>query len=115
MESATERSERKRQREKQRRSDLAAAFDALANTLLQIEPGMASGRRSHPSGPDTSDTDNADMVGQSSITRLDLIAETVEGIRRLHDENLRLKAALIARGGQSAVDDALQVRIDGSA
>jgi hypothetical protein len=102
MESATERSERKRQREKQRRSDLAAAFDALANTLLQIEPGMASGRRSHPSG-------------QSSITRLDLIAETVEGIRRLHDENLRLKAALIARGGQSAVDDALQVRIDGSA
>ena len=112
MESATERSERKRQREKQRRSDLASAFDVLANILLEVEPGTdqegvgQDGRKS--SVHDSGELDHADPAGQT-ITRLDLIGETVEAIRRLHTENTKLKSALKARGGQAAVDEALQV------
>ena len=114
MESAAERSERKRQREKQRRSDLASAFDVLANILLQIEPrsdeaGIGQeGRKS--SVQDSGETDHSDSGGQN-ITRLDLIGETVEAIRRLHSENTKLKSALMARGGQVALEEALQVRV----
>jgi hypothetical protein len=118
MESATERSERKRQREKQRRSDLASAFDMLASVLLQIEPGaeekgiVRAGRQVHLN--DTSEADHSEQGGQN-ITRLDLISETVDAIRRLHAENGKLKNALKARGGQAAVEEALQVRLSSSA
>ena len=113
MESAVERSERKRQREKQRRSDLASAFDVLANILLEVEPGADEegiGQGSRKSSVhDSGEIDHTDPAGQT-ITRLDLIGETVEAIRRLHTENTKLKNALKARGGQAAVDEALQVR-----
>lgn len=118
MESATERSERKRQREKQRRSELASAFDVLANMLLQIEPGadVKTAACSRVGGSnllqDSSEADLSDLSGQN-ITRLDLISETVEAIRRLHTENVKLKAALKAQGGQAAVDEALKVSWNG--
>ncbi|GKY92821.1 hypothetical protein MPSEU_000251700 [Mayamaea pseudoterrestris] len=107
MESAAEKSERKRQREKQRRSDLASAFDILANVLLQIEPGAQDKADNQRSGKlKTQGTHEADH--DHSITRLDLIAETVDALTRLHLENTKLKNALRTRGGQAAIDEALQ-------
>lgn len=113
METAADRCERKRQREKQRRSDLASAFDVLANILLQVEPGADTDNEGQHvrkrSLDDMNEADSAELAGQSNITRLDLIVETVEAIRRLHSENVKLKNALKVRAGQAAIDDALQV------
>jgi len=107
-ETSTGKSERKRQREKQRRSDLANAFDELATLLSQIEPGQggastASGtkKRRRKSG-DAAEVDTSGEHG-SGLTRLDVIGRTIEALRKLHKENLELKQSLAqgrpARGG----------------
>jgi hypothetical protein len=97
---AHQKMERKRQREKQRRTNLSAAFDRLANVLLHVEPGSAA------KGVGQAQAGHTDS-GLQSTTRIDLLAETVEAIRRLHNENTKLKSALNAIGGQAAVDEAL--------
>ena len=96
-ESNVRKSERKRQREKQRRSDLANAFDELAALLFKIEPDDAEGpgsrrkQRRRSGATDVSEAESGDAAG---ITRLDLIGRTVETLRRLHKENIELKHSL---------------------
>ena len=101
-ESATRKSERKRQREKQRRSDLANAFDELASLLAKIEPGqgdvgaVASKKRRRRSG-DVADLDTSGEQG-SGLTRLDLIGRAIEALKKLHKENQELKQSADQQG-----------------
>lgn len=86
-------SERKRQRERQRRSDLANAFDELAAILSLIDPDESDSlstrqKRRKKSVGDATDLDAGDNAGS---TRLDLIGKSVDVLRRLHSENMELK------------------------
>lgn len=83
------RSERKRQREKQRRFDLSNAFDELAAFIVQVEPEAAEAdldgkkKRRKSEGEDS-----------SGITRLDLIGRALQIMKRLHHENEERKAVI---------------------
>jgi hypothetical protein len=92
----TKKSERKRQRERQRRFDLAKAFDELAALLSQVDPedGEPNRRRRRKSGIDESQSAEIDIGDTSSgLTRLDMIVRTIDVVRRIHRENADLKAA----------------------
>ena len=90
-------SERKRERERQPRFDLANAFDELATLLSEVEPDEPDAdsllnhrRRRRRSGTDSSTAD-ADHAESSGMTRLDLIGRSIEAMRRLNRENKELK------------------------
>ena len=76
------RSERKRQREKQRRSDLSNAFEELATMIVTIEPESVDQESDNKKKRKKSEGDDI-----SGITRLDLIGRAVRIMRRLHAEN----------------------------
>ena len=94
----TKRSERKRQREKQRRFDLSNAFDDLAAFIAEVEPE-----------PGDADSDNkkkrkkaGDSEDSAGITRLDLIGRALKIMERLHRENeerKRIISTMQDRGG----------------
>jgi hypothetical protein len=94
--------ERKRQREKQRRSDLANAFDELANLISTdtLHFDLDSSQNSKRSRRRRSASqDNVDPSGDASnLTRLDLITRTIETIRGLRRENMELKTRLQSTG-----------------
>lgn len=100
------RSERKRQREKQRRSDLSGAFDELAAFIVQVEPDSVEDdhdkkkRRKSDAGAGGDDS--------AGITRLDLIGRAVRIMKRLHRENeerKRIIAGMEGRGGATSNDN----------
>jgi hypothetical protein len=116
-EPTSKKSERKRQREKQRRFDLANAFDELAALLSRIEPeeldSSSNSRKKKKKSSEEPELDPADAAG---MTRLDLIGRTIDAIGRLHRENLELRHSLEHgrrnnRGGGSGDD---KVRTSGS-
>jgi len=83
------RSERKRYREKKRRSDLNREFDQLMTLLVEIDPEVRSeaeerARRGQWKGTAGAQEDNL-------LSRVDLIGRTVEVLRRLHRENEQRK------------------------
>ena len=96
---SNKRSERKRKREKQRRSDLSNAFDELAAFIVQVEPGNAE------SGSDKKSKKRKASEGgedSSGITRLDLIGRALRIMKRLYRENeerKRLISTIDGRGG----------------
>lgn len=94
-EDVTKKTERKRQREKQRRFDLTNAFDELATVLSKIEPGdtdlHVSGTKKKRKRSIGDATDNGD--GETSgMTRLDLIGRTVDILKKLHADNRELRS-----------------------
>lgn len=102
-------SERKRQRERQRRSDLANAFDELAAILSMIDPDESDStstrqKRRKKSVGDAADLDASDNAGS---TRLDLIGKSVDVLRRLHNENIELKR-IHERNGEGKDDKVSQ-------
>lgn len=68
------RSERKRHREKKRRSKVNAGFDDLKELLHQIDPSMAQ--------------------QQEEMNRVDLIGKSVDMLRKLFEENEKNKMVL---------------------
>lgn len=79
------RSERKRHREKKRRSDVNKGFDDLMNLLLEIDPVVRAEaedrtRRGQWKGNHVAQEDNL-------LSRVELIGRTVEVLRRVHKEN----------------------------
>jgi hypothetical protein len=95
---ATKRSERKRQREKQRRSDLSNAFDELSAFIVQVEP------ESGDQDPDVKKKRKKSDGGEdaSGITRLELIGRAIRIMRRLHTENeerKRIISGIQEKGG----------------
>jgi hypothetical protein len=101
-ETLTKKTERKRQREKQRRSDLANAFDELGVLVARLEPDDEQDGSSAARKKRRKSENEVDQSGEASgMTRLDLIGRTIETIRRLHKENVDLKgdAAKSRKGG----------------
>eukprot|EP00977_Amphora_coffeiformis_P001513 scaffold296_cov102-Amphora_coffeaeformis.AAC.1 len=83
------RSERKRHREKKRRSDVNKGFDDLTALLLEIDPVVRAeaedrARRGQWKGNIGGQEDNI-------LSRVELINRTVEVIRRVHKENEQRK------------------------
>lgn len=101
---ATKRSERKRQREKQRRSDLSNAFDELAAFIVQVEP--ESGDQDADVKKKRKKSDGGEDA--SGITRLELIGRALRIMRRLHTENEERKRIIIGiqeKGGPLPSDN----------
>lgn len=102
------RSERKRQREKQRRSDLSNAFDELSAFIAEIEPDPVdndgdSKKKRKKSG------DGDDPGG---ITRLDLIGRAIKIMRRLNAENEDLRYRLASmRDNRGRLNDDVLVMV----
>lgn len=99
VEDGKEKSERKRQREKQRRSELTNAFDDLSALVLTMdnddEGGNDGGARKksrrlsgHNQGEDT-----------GGMTRVDLINRALAIMKRLQQENGELKQSLSRSSG----------------
>jgi len=87
--STMSRSERKRCREKKRRSDVNKGFDDLMNLLVEIDPEVRAeaderARRGQWKG-------GAGVQEDSLLSRVDLIGRTVAVLRRLHQENEQRK------------------------
>ena len=96
---SNKRSERKRRREKQRRSDLSNAFDELAAFIVQVEPGVGEDDTDKKGKKRKSSDGGEDSAG---ITRLDLIGRALRIMKRLYRENeerKRVIAAIEGRGG----------------
>jgi Helix-loop-helix DNA-binding domain len=79
------RSERKRHREKKRRSDVNKGFDDLMALLLEIDPTVRAeaedrARRGQWKGTFGAQEDNM-------LSRVDLISRAVDVLRRVHREN----------------------------
>ena len=93
------RSERKRHREKKRRSDVNKGFDELMTLLLEIDPTVRAeaeerARRGQWKGNFGAQEDNL-------LNRVDLIGRAVEVLRRIHRENEERKhiIASLTRSG----------------
>ena len=87
--SSMSRSERKRYREKKRRSDVNKGFDDLMNLLIEIDPDVKAeaeerARRGQWKG-------NMGAQEENLLSRVDLIGRTVSVLRRLHQENEQRK------------------------
>ena len=100
-EGEADKSMRKREREKRRRSQMAGAFQDLAQLLSELDPETSDAqspmRRRRRRG---SDTDDFDMSGDGSgMTRLLLINRATSMIRDLHKENVELRHRLGMSGG----------------
>ncbi|GKY94009.1 hypothetical protein MPSEU_000367700 [Mayamaea pseudoterrestris] len=83
------RSERKRYREKKRRSDVNRGFEDLMTLLLEVDPEVRAeaedrARRGQWKGTAAPQDDNL-------LSRVDLISRTVTVMRRLHEENEQRK------------------------
>jgi hypothetical protein len=96
------RSERKRHREKKRRSDVNKGFDDLMNLLVEIDPKVRieaeeRARRGQWKGSIGAQEDNL-------LSRVDLITRTVDVLRRVHRENEERKVIImeLTRGGSGA-------------
>lgn len=103
---------RKQERERQRRSDLANAFEELSLMLDQIDPesnGDESGKAK--SQARITDTEAAESTG--GLSRIDLLARTMDVLRHLKDENTRLqKLALERKPGSSGSDEVFKNKGD---
>lgn len=112
--------ERKRTRERQRRSDLASAFVELTALVSQLDPASAVDepdavgtnnkrrrRRSIGSDPDEIVGTSAARpdLDNSSMTRLDLIGRTTNLLRRLQRDNADLRRCLNEERNRTGEDD----------
>lgn len=102
-EDGKEKSERKRQREKQRRSELTNAFDDLSALVLKMDNadeeagGEGSSRKKNRRMSARSETHDNENSG--GMTRVDLINRALAIMKRLHQENIELKQSLSRSGG----------------
>ena len=100
VEDGKEKSERKRQREKQRRSELTNAFDDLSALVLKMDTAADEeepNKKNRRLSAGRSEHDNEHSGG---MTRVDLINRALAIMNRMHKENSELKAELSrSRGG----------------
>ena len=92
------RSERKRHREKKRRSDVNRGFDELMGLLIEIDPDVRAeaeekARRGQWKG-------NLGAAEENLLSRVDLICRTVEVLRRVHLENEQRKLIIAQLAGK---------------
>lgn len=110
------RSERKRHREKKRRSDVNKGFDDLMALLIDIDPGVRAeaderARRGQFKG-------SAGALEDNLLSRVDLISRTVEVLRRVHRENeenkLIIKHLTNTPSQAASMSDSIQNTLRGS-
>lgn len=96
------RSERKRHRERKRRSDVNKGFDELMSVLLEIDPDVRAEAEEKAIkgqwkgiGRDGSSEDNM-------LSRVELIGRAVEVLRRVHTENEERKQIIATLMRRSA-------------
>lgn len=96
------RSERKRHREKKRRSDVNKGFDDLTSLLWEIDPTMRMEAEER--------TSRLQTKGQSGgppeaalLSRVDLINRAAQLLRRLHNENEQNKSIISALTRQGLI------------
>ena len=95
------RSERKRHREKKRRSDVNKGFDDLTALLWEIDPAVRVENEERANRLQSKGSSGGPPEA-SMLSRVDLISRAVQLIRRLHTENEQNKctiAALTRQGG----------------
>lgn len=102
MDEGKEKSERKRQREKQRRSELTNAFDDLSALVMKMD----NADEEEGDGDDPHRKKNRRLSHRSEgenetggMTRVDLINRALAIMKRLHQENADLKQSLSRSGG----------------
>lgn len=83
------RSERKRHREKKRRSDVNKGFDDLTALLLEIDPVVRAEAEDRAKRGQWKST--AGGQEDNILSRVELIGRTVEVLRRVHKENEQRK------------------------
>lgn len=86
---AMSRSERKRHREKKRRSDVNKGFDELMSLLLEIDPEVRADAEERASKGQCKRSLGAHE--ENVLSRVDLIATAVRVLRRVHTENEKHK------------------------
>jgi hypothetical protein len=90
----SDKGERKRQREKQRRSDFASAFEELQALLDVIEPDS-----------DGYKVPSVDSDTTTPSTRLDLVRQTTETLRRIYYDNVEMRRLLNTRSTGTDTDN----------
>ena len=101
------RSERKRHREKKRRSDVNRGFDDLLQLLVQIDPlvraevederarrAQLRGENALAAGGGSSKQASASQEDSNFLSRVDLIERTTRTLKRLNQENEQRKAII---------------------
>lgn len=100
--SAEVKAARKKEREKQRRSDLAGAFSELKSLVGSIRPGvMEQETKANKRGKiDVNEGDNEGL----GMPRLQLISRTIQTLHEVHEENKQLRRTLDAKTSRSHGD-----------
>jgi hypothetical protein len=103
---AMSRSERKRHREKKRRSDVNKGFDELTALLLEIDPEVRAEAEEKASKGQCKRSLGAHE--DNVLSRVDLISTTIKVLRRIHQENEKHKRVIedLAKGKGPAVLEA---------
>ncbi|CAB9498994.1 expressed unknown protein [Seminavis robusta] len=103
---AMSRSERKRHREKKRRSDVNKGFDELMSLLLEIDPEVRADAEERTSKGQCKRALGAHE--DNVLSRVDLIATACRVLKRVHTENEKhkkmIEELLLKNGGQGAAD-----------
>jgi hypothetical protein len=97
------RTEKKRNREQQRRHEVNEGFDALIDLLRRIEPKFRTGSRKPAFSA------GADMDEHTITNRVDLLDYTMKLLQHLHDENEskkdKIKGLLIEQATKKATEE----------
>ena len=114
VEDGKEKSERKRQREKQRRSELTNAFEEMHSFILRLDTaadgdddegsqsqggGDPEGRKKQRRLSTSRNNTNHEGDDGGMTTRVDLINRALTIMKRLHHENAEMKQSLSRSGG----------------
>lgn len=93
------RSERKRHREKKRRSDVNKGFDELMSLLLEVDPEVRAEAEERAMRGQWKG--NFGSQEENLLSRVDLITRTIAVLRRIHQENEERKRiiASLSLGG----------------
>jgi Helix-loop-helix DNA-binding domain len=101
------RSERKRHREKKRRSDVNKGFDDLISLLWEIDPTMRADAEER--APRLQLKAAIGGPPETLLSRVDLISRAVQLLRRLHRENEQNKAVISTLARQRGMERSLNL------
>lgn len=96
------RSERKKFREKKRRSDVNKGFDELMSLLVRVDPAIRTEMEEQERGKKNFNKTSHSLEGDNlALNRVDLISRTVTVIARMHRQNEDQKALIaeLTQGG----------------
>ena len=95
------RSERKRNREKNRRNALNHRLESLATLLFKIDPSLKAGAKCITPSNSSSNSSNSNSMDQTIMNRVSLIQSAVQTLERIYNENEERKLIIrdLTNGG----------------